>query len=104
MQSFYRARAASRCVYTTNVLNSKELLGKEVYFTRFGAHYRGLHYIASDDSKAQYMSIFKCVDYPYKEMIMSREKYRAFGLNRKFGEAYLKYENGKGPYNGNTNT
>ena len=51
------------------------------------------------------MSIFKSQmqTYPYKEMIMSREKYDAFGLNRS-GEAYLKYENGKGPYNGNTNT
>ena len=42
--------------------------------------------------------------YPYCEMIESREKYRAFGLKKKFGEAFLKYENGKGPFNGNSNT
>ena len=95
-------------VYTTKMfLNSRELLGKEVYFYEVWSTLPWItHYIASDDSKAQYMSIFKSQmqTYPYKEMIMSREKYRAFGLNRKFGEAYLKYENGKGPYNGITNT
>ena len=95
-------------VYTTKIfLNSKELRGKEIYFYEVWSTLPWItHYIASDESKAQYMSTYKSQlqTYPYFEMIKSREKYRAFGLNRKFGEAFLKYENGKGPYNGNTDT